>query len=157
MARVLTPSTLEAIDSLCGRYPSRLAALLPALHLVQREHGYISADIEHDVAAALRVPPTRVREVVTFYTMFYEQPTGRHVVKICRNLPCQLRGADKLIAHAQKTLGINVGETTKDGRITLEHEECLASCGTGPMLWCNDTLLENVNEAKLDTFLQELP
>lgn len=156
MARVLTPSTLEAIDSLCGRYPSRLAALLPALHLVQREHGHISADAEHDVAEALRVPATRVREVVTFYTMFYAEPTGRHVVKICRNLPCQLRGAEKIMAHAERRLGIHAGETTADGRITLEHEECLASCGTGPMLWCNDTLLENIDEAKLDTFLQEL-
>lgn len=156
MARVLTPKVLEAIEALCGRYPSRLAALLPALHLAQKEHGHISQQVEEDVAEVLRVPLTRVREVVSFYSMFYDQPVGRHVVKICRNLPCQLRGAEKITAHAESVLGINVGETTADGRITLEHDECLASCGTGPMLWCNDTLLENVTEAKLTTFLQEL-
>lgn len=156
MARVLTPEALEAIDALCGRYPSRLAALLPALHLAQKEHGHISPDVEADVAEVLRVPLTRVREVVSFYSMFYDKPVGRHVVKICRNLPCQLRGSEKITAHAERVLGIGVGETTADGRITLEHDECLASCGTGPMLWCNDTLLENVTEAKLTTFLQEL-
>lgn len=156
MARVLSPEALEAIEALCGRYPSRLAALLPALHLAQKEHGHISSDVEHDVADVLRVPPTRVREVVSFYSMFYDRPVGRHVVKICRNLPCALRGADKLTAHAEQVLGIKVGETTADGRITLEHDECLASCGTGPMLWCNDTLLENVDEGRLTTFLEEL-
>jgi NADH-quinone oxidoreductase subunit E len=157
MARVLTPPTLEAIEALCSRYPSRLAALLPALHLAQEQNGYISAEVEQDIAEQLRVPPSRVREVVTFYSMFYDKPTGRHRVKICRNLPCQLRGAEKIMAHAEQVLGIRVGETTDDGRITLEHDECLASCGTGPMLWCNDTLLENVTEQKLETFLKELP
>jgi NADH-quinone oxidoreductase subunit E len=157
MARVLTPLALEAIEALCGRYPSRLAALLPALHIAQREHGYLSIEVQQDVAEQLRVPLTRVAEVVSFYSMFYDKPVGRHVVKICRNLPCQLRGAEKIMAHAERTLGIGVGETTEDGRITLEHDECLASCGTGPMLWCNDTLLENVTEQKLTTFLEELP
>ena len=156
MARVLTPPTLEAIEALCSRYPSRLAALLPALHLAQKEHGYISGDVEHDVAEQLRIPPTRVREVVSFYSMFYDRPVGRHVVKICRNLPCQLRGAQKITEHAERTLGIRLGETTEDGRITLEEDECLASCGTGPMLWCNDTLLENVTEQRLTAFLEEL-
>ena len=156
MARVLTPEAQEAIEALCGRYPSRLAALLPALHLAQKQHGYISAEVEEDVAELLRIPLTRVREVVSFYSMFYDKPVGRHVVKICRNLPCQLRGADKLMACAQAALGIDVGQTTPDGRITLEHDECLASCGTAPMLWCNDTLLENVTEAKLTAFLEEL-
>jgi NADH-quinone oxidoreductase subunit E len=156
MPRVLTPSTLEAIEGLCSRYPSRLAALLPALHMAQREHGHISADVEHDVAEQLRIPPTRVREVVTFYSMYYDRPIGRHVVKICRNLPCQLRGAERLMAHACAKLGIAVGETTPDGRITLEHDECLASCGTGPMLWCNDTILENVDEPRLEAFLDGL-
>ena len=156
MARVLSPDVVEAIEALCGRYPSRLAALLPALHLAQKQHGYISQDVEEDVAQVLRIPLTRVREVVSFYSMFYDRPVGRHVVKICRNLPCALRGADKLTACAEEILGIKVGETTSDGRITLEHDECLASCGTGPMLWCNDTLLENVDEPKLMAFLEGL-
>lgn len=156
MARILSTQTLAKIERFCSRYPSRLAALLPSLHLVQQEHGYISPDAEHDVAEQLGVPATRVREVVSFYTMFHDAPTGRHVVKICRNLPCQMRGADKLMARAKALLNVDFGQTTADGRITLEHEECLASCGTGPMLWYNDTLVENLDEKGLETFLEGL-
>ncbi len=157
MARVLSPTTLEAIDRLCGRYPTRLAVLLPALHLAQEALGYISPDAELDIAERLDVPPTRVREVVTFYTMYRQEPGGRHVLKICRNLACQLRGSDQIIARAEALLGIKVGETTADGRITLEHEECLASCGTAPMAWCNGTFVENLSEAKLERLLADLP
>ncbi len=156
MPRVISPKAVAAIDELCKRYPTRLAALLPALHVVQKEVGHISNDVELDVAEVLDVPPTRVREVVTFYTMFYDKPVGRHVVKICRNLACELRGAKQIIAHAEKVLGVHCGETTPDGKITLEHEECLASCGTAPMLWCNDEFVENLTEEKLEAFLREL-
>ena len=162
MARVLTPETLDKIEQACSRYPTRLAAMLPALHLVQDQLGYISPDAELDVAETLDVPPTRVREVVTFYTMFYQVPQGRHVLKICRNLACQLRGAGKLMAHAQEKLGIGFGETTEDGRISLEHEECLASCGTGPMLlWAQRgshevQVVENLTEARFDEFVEGL-
>lgn len=156
MARVLSQQLLDEIELLCGRYPTRLAALIPALHLVQKQFGHISNDAELDLADKLDVPPTRVREVVTFYTMFYDRPVGKHVVKICRNLACQLRGADRIMDHAKKVLNVEFGETTPDGRITLEHEECLASCGTGPMLWCNDHFVENLDEQKLETFLASL-
>jgi NADH-quinone oxidoreductase subunit E len=156
MARVLSKQTLDTIEQLCSRYPTRLAALIPALHLAQKEVGHITQDAELDIAEQLDVPPTRVREVVTFYTMFSDKPQGRHVVKICRNLSCQMRGADRIIDHAQKVLGIGMGETTPDGRITLDHEECLASCGTAPMLWCNDVFVENLTEEKLENFLAGL-
>ncbi len=157
MARALSPQTLAAIEKLCEHYPSRMAALLPALHLVQEAHSYISGDAELDLADLLQVPPTRVHEVVTFYTMFHASPPGRHVFKICRNLPCQMRGADKVIARAEAILGVKVGETTADGRVTLAHEECLASCGTAPMAWCDGQFVENLDEQKLETFLAALP
>lgn len=156
MPRVISQKTVDAINDYTKRYPTRLAALLPALHLVQNEHGHISRDAELDVAEVLDVPPTRVREVVTFYTMFYDKPVGRNVVKICRNLACELRGAGALIEHAEKVLGIKCGQTTEDGRVTLEHEECLASCGTAPMLWWNDNFEENLTKEKLETFLAGL-
>lgn len=156
MARVLSKTVLDAIEQLCTRYPTRLAALLPSLHLVQAELGFISHDAELDVADKLDVPPTRVREVISFYTMFYDRPVGRNLVKICRNLSCQMRGADRIQARAKELLGIGFGETTPDGRVTLEHEECLASCGTGPMLWCNDVFVENLTEEKLETFIAGL-
>lgn len=156
MPRVLSKEAVEEIDALCARYPSRLAAMLPALHVAQREAGKIDDDVEMDVAEALDVPPARVREATTFYTMFYQEDVGKYVIKICRNLACQLRGADRIMEKAKAVLGVDFGETTPDGKITLEHEECLASCGTGPMLWCNDNFVENLDEQKLETFLASL-
>jgi len=156
MAQLLSKETVQSIEDACKKYPTRLAALLPALHLVQNQLGYIPNQAAEEVAHILDVPPTRVREVVTFYTMFHDKPVGRHVVKICRNLSCQLRGADRIIAKAEETLGIKCGETTADGRVTLEMEECLASCGTAPMLWHNGEFEENLTEEKLESFLAGL-
>ena len=156
MARALSRQTSEAVVEVKGRYPTGLAALVPSLHLVQAQLGYVSPDAELDVAELLDVPPTRVHEAVTFYSMFHQQPVGRHVVKICRNLACELRGGKRLLERAEKTLGIKVGETSADGRVTLEHKECLASCGTGPALWCDDQLVENLDLDKLDAFLNSL-
>jgi NADH-quinone oxidoreductase subunit E len=152
----LSAELIHAIQSLAQKYPVARAALIPALHLIQEQHGFISVEHQEEVAALLDVPPTRVVEVVTFYTMFTSEPKGKHVVKICRNLPCKLRGADALMACAEAHLGIKVGETTQDGQITLEHEECLASCGTAPMLWCDGRFVENINEAKLVRLLTSL-
>lgn len=159
--RILSKETVDSIEAVKKKYPTKLAATLPALHLAQKQIGWLPQDAELDVAEVLDVPPARVHEVVTFYTMFYDHPVGRNVVKICRNLSCQLRGADKIIAHAENVLGIKCGETTADGRITLEHEECLAACGTAPMLWHgsrdnDDTLIENLTEEKLEKFLASL-
>lgn len=153
MARVLSKQTIEAIHDLKKRYPTTHAATLPALHLAQKQIGHLPEDAQLDVAEVLDVPPTRVREVVTFYTMFYDQPVGRHVVKVCRNLSCELRGARRIMDKASALLGVGFGETTKDGRITLEHEECLASCGTGPCLWVDDQIVENLTEEKLEAVL----
>lgn len=156
MTRILSEETRKQIEDLCGRYPTRAAALVPALHVVQQQLGHVPEEAQLDVAELLDVPPTSVREVVTFYTMFYDKPVGRHVVKICRNLSCQLRGAERVTARAKELLGIEVGETTADGRITLEHDECLASCGTAPALWCDDGIVENLTEEKLEQFLTGL-
>ena len=170
MARVLSQEALDKIGAACTHYPTKMAALLPAVHLVMDDQGYVSADAELDIAEALDVPPTRVHEVVTFYTMFYDREVGRHIVKICRNLACQLRGADRIIERAQEILGIKAGETTPDGRITLDTDECLASCGTGPMAWCRsripngdgsakevkEWIAERLDEERLEQLLREL-
>ncbi len=153
MARVLSPETIAEITSLLPRYPSSLAALLPALHLAQRQVGHLPEDVQREVAEALDVPVVRVREVVSFYTMFYEQEVGRHVVKICRGLSCELCGGNEIIKRATELLGISPGETTADGRVTFLLEECLASCGTGPCLWVDDRLCENLTLAKLEAVL----
>ena len=156
MPRILSSETVARIEALAKRYPTGRAALLPALHAVQEQLGHVPRGAQLDVAEALDVPPARVREVVTFYTMFSEVPQGKHVVRMCRNLSCQLRGAGALAAKAEQVLGIRFGETTPDGRVTLLHEECLASCGTAPALWCDDQLVENLTEEKLERFLENL-
>ena len=165
MPRVLSQEVLKAIDEACALYPTRMAAMLPALHLAQDQLGFISDDAVLDIAETLDVPPTRVTEAVSFYTMFYSRPVGRHLIKICRNLACQLRGGGRIIERAKAALGIELGETTEDGRVTLETEECLASCGTAPMLWCrsrvegqpiSERIVENLDESKLVSFLEGL-
>jgi len=153
MARVLSKQTIDSIQALKKRYPTSLAATLPALHLAQKQVGHLPDDAQLDVAETLDVPPARVREVATFYTMFETDPVGRHVVKICRNISCELRGAKRIMERAKELLGVDFGETTKDGRITLQHDECLASCGTGPCLWVDDSIVENLTEEKLEAFL----
>ena len=157
MARVLSKQTIDAINEVCKRYPTRLAAMLPALHLAQKQLGHISSDAELDVAEVLDVPPTRVREVVTFYTMYYDHPVGRHVVKICRNLACELRGANRIMAHAEKVLGIKMGETTADGMFTLQQSECLGACADSPVMLVNDrTMCSFMSNDKLDQLVDGL-
>jgi NADH-quinone oxidoreductase subunit E len=153
MARVLSLQTIERIRELTLHYPTPLAASVPALHLAQQQVGHLSEAAQLDVAEILEVPPVRIHEAVTFYSMFYEHPVGRHVVKICRTLSCELRGAPQITQRAQELLGVEVGGTTADGRVTLLHEECLASCGTGPCLWVDDTLVENLTAEKLEAVL----
>jgi len=156
MLRVLPQGTIAEIEKLFDRYPTRLAVLGPAIRLAQEALGHVSDDAAVDIADVLEIPVTRVKEMLRFYTMYYDRPVGRHVVRVCRNLACQLRGADQILARAQAILGIACGQTTPDGRVTLEHEECLASCGTGPVLWCDDNLVENLTEQKLEAFLAGL-
>ncbi len=157
MARVLSQETVGEIEKLFSRYPTRLAVLGPAIHLTQKQLGHVSDAAANELAELLKIPPTRVKEMVSFYTMYYDRPVGRHVVRVCRNLSCQLRGADRLLAKAQETLGVQLGQTTSDGRVTLEHEECLAACGTGPALWVDGELKENLTDEKLVKLLKELP
>jgi NADH-quinone oxidoreductase subunit E len=122
------------IDAIAARYPRRQAALLPVLHLVQAEYGYLSPDVQMAVAHALDVPPTLVHEVTTFYEMYHQHPEGQFHLEMCTNISCHLQGADALVAHVKKTLGIEVGHQTEDGVFSLMEAECLASCGSGPML-----------------------
>lgn len=156
MANVLSKETTDQIKKILLQYPNALAGVVPALHIAQAQLGHVDEAAQLEIAQLLNVPATQVKEVASFYTMFHEKPAGRHTVRICRNLSCQLRGAERVMNTAKEILGVNFGETTKDGRITLEHEECLAACGTGPALWCDDHLVENLDETKLKTFLAGL-
>jgi NADH-quinone oxidoreductase E subunit len=154
MALEFSPETLNEFEATVARYPKKEAAMLPVLFLAQREFGYLSAEAIEYVAKIMDQPPARVRGVVSFYTMYNTKPIGRHHIQICRTLPCALGGAEKITAFIKKKLGIATGETTADGRFTLSEVECLASCGTAPMMQVNDDYYESLTEEKVDRILE---
>jgi NADH-quinone oxidoreductase subunit E len=131
---VISAATRAAIDAEIAKYPRKRGALLPALHLVQKETGFIGPDTAREIAALFELHPIEVMEVVTFYNMFYDRPQGRHHVYVCTNLPCSLRGARRLLRQLEVHLGVGAGEPTPDGRVVLGHEECLGACGYAPMM-----------------------
>jgi len=152
----VSAETRARIDAEIAKYPARRGALLPALHWVQAELGCISAETARAVADYLRIRPIEVMEVVSFYNMFYDRPQGRHHVYVCTNLPCSLRGARTLMKQLEARLGIESGETTPDGRITLGHEECLGACAYAPMMRVDETYHEDLDLEKAMAVLEEL-
>lgn len=132
------------------------SAILPILHIAQAEFGgWISPEVMNKVAEILDIQPIEVYEVATFYTMFNLKPVGKHVLEVCHTGPCCLRGADQLIETLKQKLNIEEGETSADGMFTLKPVECLASCGTGPMLQVRETFYENLDSAeRVDEFLE---
>jgi NADH-quinone oxidoreductase subunit E len=144
------------LDEILTRYPTKMAACIPALHLCQAQEGWISDEVITWVAHRLDLPPAHVKGVVTFYTLFNQKPVGKHQVWVCRTLPCALRGADSILHHCEKKLGIHEGETTADGKVTLRTAECLASCGTAPMIQVDQDYFENLTTEKVDEILGRL-
>jgi NADH-quinone oxidoreductase subunit E len=133
-----------------------MALTLPLLHLCQEQNGWVSEEIMQYVAHRLDVSPAHVQGVVTFYTLYNQQPVGKHQVWVCRTLPCALRGAYDVLAHCEARLHIRAGETTADGKITLRTAECLASCGTGPMMQVDKEYHEDLTRERVDAILQKL-
>ena len=156
MALEFSASALEKFRDIVARYPRKEAAMLPVLYLAQREFGHLGPEAVDYVARLMDQPPARVHGVVSFYTMFNTKPIGRHHIQICRTLSCALAGAERITAFIQQRLGIGPGETTADGRFTLSEVECLASCGTGPMMQVNDDYYENLTEERVAAILSEL-
>jgi NADH-quinone oxidoreductase E subunit len=148
-----TREELAEVQRLQGLYPDKRGALLPVLHLAQDAFGYISLEVEERVAALFGLTAAHVHEVVTFYTLYFQQPKGRHVVSVCHNLSCHLLGAKTIVDHLTQRLGVEVGETTPDGRITLQSVECLCACEQAPMMQVDDRYLGNLTPAKVDLIL----
>ena len=134
-------------------YPDRRGALLPVLHLAQDVFGYVSLEVEAYVAGLFDLAPAHVHEVVTFYTLYFQRPKGRHVVAVCHNLSCHLAGAPRIIEHIKRRFGIEVGETTEDGRITLQAVECLCACEAAPMMQVDDRYELNLTPETVDRIL----
>ena len=138
------------------RYPQPRSALIPSLLLAQDEIGYLSQDAVREVAVIFRVAPNEVYEVASFYTMLFKKPVGKYVIQVCTNISCLLCNCEEIMAHLQRRLQIRPGETTQDGRFTLLEVECLASCGTAPVVQINEDYHENLTVEKLDRILDSL-
>lgn len=159
-ANVLSDHVCEEIDRWKARFPEdrQRSAVIGALHAVQHENdGYLTAELMNGVANYLDLPTIQVYEVATFYSMFQTKPVGRHNVAICTNVACMLRGADDVVSHVEKKLGIKTGDSTADGRIYLKREEeCLAACCGAPMMMIDHKYHENLTLEQVDEILDGL-
>lgn len=151
-----TSDNKKKVAEILTRYPNKRAALLPVLWVAQDQFGHLSHEVQNYVAGLLDVPPAHVYGVVTFYTMFHQKPVGRFHIQLCRTLSCALMGAENLLEHIRRKLGIGENETTRDGRFSLCTVECLASCGTGPAIMINEKYFENVTPQRFDNILEDL-
>ena len=157
---MLTEQTQKTIDHWVAKFPQdkKRSALIQALIAAQEQNGgWITRELTEAVAQYLEVPAVWAHEVVSFYSMFFTEPVGRHKVNICTNISCWLNGAEGMLAHAEEKLGVKLGETTGDGRITLvREEECLAGCCGAPMAVVDGHYHEKLDLQKLDTILDGL-
>lgn len=148
--------TEREIQKLIERRETPKSALMGILHVVQKQFGFFTGEVEDLVAKRIGVPPAHVHGVVTFYTMYHGKPVGKYLLQFCSTLPCALRGSEELFDHCAKKFGIKNGETTKDGKFSLMKVECLGSCGTAPVVQINEDYHENLDVVKLDKLLSSL-
>jgi NADH-quinone oxidoreductase subunit E len=153
---VISEQTRANIQEAISSYPQSRGALLPALHLVQKDHGHISQECAKELAEIFDILPVEVMEVITFYNMFFDSPQPRHHVYVCTNLPCSLRGARGLLRQLESHLGVHAPGATADGRIFLGHEECLGACAYAPMMRVNDQYHEDLDAEKAKSILDDL-
>lgn len=153
---MLSQKARDRILALKGRYPHPRSATLPSLYVAQDDQRWLSTEVIDEVAALLEMPARMLHEVATFYVMFETKPVGTHLVEVCDNISCALRGADALLAHLEKKWGIRRGETTADGRFSLRGAECLGACGTAPCVMIDHKYWENLTPAEMDRRLAEL-
>ena len=158
----VVPANLAAeVDELITHYPVKRAASLMVLHAIQEQFGWISPEAVEWTAAKLELQPINILEILTFYPMLRQQPMGKYQIKVCRTLSCALGGAYELHHHFCAKLGLDAhkhgAQTTADGKFTVEFVECLASCGTAPVMMCNDAFYEGVSHKKADDIVAGCP
>jgi NADH-quinone oxidoreductase subunit E len=156
---VLSEQAYRKIDREIAKFPvdQKQSAVMAALAIAQDEAGWLSPAVMEAVAAYLDMAPIAVQEVATFYNMFYTQPTGKHKISICTNLPCQLSGGEKAAEHLKRRLGVDYRETTADGQFTLIEGECMGACGDAPVLLVNNKrMCSLMSDEKIDALLEEL-
>jgi NADH-quinone oxidoreductase E subunit len=150
-------AALDEIDALRPRYPTTEALLLPVLHIAQREWGgWLPDEAIAAVAAELELPVAKVYGVVTFYDLYHQKPVGRHRIRVCTNLSCQLRGSEEIMETVHQELGVDEDEVTPDGRCSYVHFECLGSCDTAPTIMVDDDYHENLTPNRVRQILKGL-
>jgi NADH-quinone oxidoreductase subunit E len=149
---------IPEFEKLRERFPEGFESslVLPCLRRIQEDRGYVADPDIEELAAYLGVPQIQIEEVLSFYTQFRRKPIGRWHLQMCHNVSCSMRGAERLLDHVQKRIGVGPGETTPDGRFTLSTVECLGSCGTAPMMMVNEAYHENLTSERLDELLEGL-
>ena len=153
-----TAEKIKEVQEIISRYPEgkHKSALIPVLHLAQREFGgWLSAETMDYVASLLKLEPIEVYEVATFYSMYNMKPVGKHLFEVCQTGPCMLNGSDEIIKYIYDRLGIEPGETTADGLFTLKTVECLGACGYAPLLQLGDHYREHLTKEKVDALIEE--
>ena len=156
MAEVLSEAGRAEAAEVMKRYPHKRAAILPLFHLVQREHGCISAEAEEWIAGELGLHPVKVHEVLTFYTMLHLEPVGKWHLQVCRTLSCQLRGCDRLLAHLGDKYALQNHGVSEDRVFSLEEVECLGACGDAPVVQVNDDYHKQLDVETFEELLQQL-
>ncbi|MGQ9621967.1 MAG: NADH-quinone oxidoreductase subunit NuoE [Candidatus Caldatribacteriaceae bacterium] len=148
-----TPLVYQDVEEIIGRYQGERTPLLCVLEEVQKKWGYLPKDILAYVAKRLEIPASAVYGVATFYSFLEIKPVGKHVIRVCKSTPCHVRGAANVLETLRKELGIREGETTKDGKFTLEVTSCLGVCGVAPAMMVNDVTYGNLNEERIREIL----
>ncbi len=154
---MLSNAAIDRIQQLVKEYPNTKSALVPALYVAQRDNGgHLSRDSMVEVAEELSLPESHVFGVATFYSMFYFEPVGKHLVQVCGTSPCRLRGAANAIDCFKGKLGLEIGQTSEDGLFTLQEVECLAACHLAPMAQINEDYFFHLTEARVDEIIEAL-
>lgn len=152
----LSEKVKSEIEKIRHQFPTEQALLIPLLHAIQAESGHITQTQLKEAGEFLHLPFSKVREVATFYTMFNLKPVGQVHLQLCANISCWLNGSERLMRCLENRLGVGCGETTSDGKFTLSEVECLAACGTAPVMQVNEDYYENLNEEKLNQLMDDI-
>lgn len=154
---MFSPEGQQKVEKILSRYPIKMNALLPILHVAQRENqGYLTSEWLHHIAKICEVSPTHVEGVATFYTMFKFKPPGKYHLQVCTNISCMLCGGEELLHHVEKKLNVPPGDTTDDQQFSLEEVECLGACGYAPVMIVNDDYYENLTLGQAEELLEKL-
>lgn len=153
---MLRDKRASEIEAILAKYPTRRSAVMPLLYLAQEEYGYCNDEAIREVAEITTLDPTEVKSVVGFYTMFFEEATGKYVIEVCDDLPCALRGADEFVHHCERKLGVRAGQTTPDGKFTLRTVMCIAACDRAPVAQVNMEYRYSLTPESFDRMVDEL-